>query len=194
MILVALVGVLGLSQLSKCSGDVFEGELPLNHSSVIREQAAAKQVPAELIAAVIYAETGFNPRRSPAGAEGLMQLLPSTGEFIARNSGGIAYRHDDLGDPEINIRYGTWLLRWLLQRYSGNRSEAVAAYNAGFGNVDKWKAAAAAEGRGFELDDIRFPETRAYTEKVLAAAGRYRTTYPRELGLAMTNDTGDPAN
>jgi len=157
--------------------------LPLNHASVIREQAAAKGLKPELIAAVIYAETKFEPRRSSAGAEGLMQILPETAQFIARKSGGTAFVPSDLATPAVNIRYGSWYLRYLLDRYNGNQVKAIAAYNGGMGNVDRWVNEARSSGHEFGINDIGFPETRAYVEKVLAAEKEYRTTYGRELGV-----------
>jgi soluble lytic murein transglycosylase len=183
LLVLALVAVIGASQLPKLLASNELTGYPLQHADVIRQQAAVKQVPAELIAGVIYAETKFDARRSPAGAEGLMQLLPSTADFIARKSGATSFTHADLSDPEVNIRYGSWYLRYLLQRYGGNEAEAVAAYNAGMGNVDRWIASAGANGRPFSVSDITFPETRAYTDKVLSAAREYRRRYSKQLGI-----------
>jgi len=183
LIVLALVAVVGASQLPKLLGHHNLTGFPLEHADVIRQQASVKQIPAELIAGVIYAETKFVARRSSAGAEGLMQLLPSTADFIARKSGATSFTHTDLADPAVNIRYGSWYLRYLLARYGGNQTEAVAAYNAGMGNVDRWIATASSEGHAFGVDDITFPETRAYTAKVLAASQEYRLRYGRELGI-----------
>lgn len=164
-------------------GEVPGIALPLNHAATIREQAAAKNVRPELIAAVIYAETKFQPRESSAGAQGLMQLLPDTARFIARKSGGTAFVPSDLATPGVNIRYGTWYLRYLLDRYDGNELKAIAAYNGGMGNVDRWVERAQGEGREFGLADVGFPETRAYVEKVTRVEKEYRDTYGRELGV-----------
>jgi soluble lytic murein transglycosylase len=183
LVAIAVAVIVGASQLPKLHGAVNQLTLPLNHASVIQQQANAKHLDPSLIAAVIYAETRFNPRRSPAGAEGLMQILPSTAELIAKRSGGTAFVPSDLGNAEVNIRYGSWYLRYLLDHYGGNESEAVAAYNAGMGNVDQWIAKANSEGSSFSVQSIPFPETRAYVERVLAAKSDYRRTYPRELGI-----------
>lgn len=183
IVLLGLLAVVGISQLPKLGGKVERAALPLGHASVIREQGSAKGIPPDLIAGVIYAESRFRPRRSSAGAEGLMQILPSTAQFIARQSGGTAFTASDLADPAVNIRYGSWYLRYLLQRYGGNQVEALAAYNAGMANVDRWKAESAAAGRVFSEEDIAFPETAAYVDRVLAAAGDYRRVYGRELGI-----------
>jgi soluble lytic murein transglycosylase len=150
---------------------------------VIREQAQAKQLDPALIAAVIYAETKFEPRTSSAGAEGLMQIEPETAEFLAKLSGGYSFTTSDLGTPKVNVAYGSYYLRYLLDHYEGNEMLAVAAYNAGATNVDEWVAHADAAGRRLTVDAIPFPETREYVRRVLAAQRDYRAKYPRQLGL-----------
>jgi soluble lytic murein transglycosylase len=158
--------------------------LPLREAGVIRTQAADKHLDPALIAAVIYAESKFNPRESSAGALGLMQILPETAAFIARLSGGSRFTTGDLATPAINVAYGSWYLRYLLDHYEGHEMLAVAAYNAGLANVDRWRVRAREAGRALTVADIPFPETRAYVEKVLAAQRDYRATYPRQLGLS----------
>lgn len=167
----ALLGVFG--DLDRA---IQELTLPLRHEDVIRQQAREKDVDASLIAAVIYAESRFRDQTSHAGARGLMQITPAAANEIERRSGGTSFRIDDLSDPEINIRYGTFLLRQLLDRYDGNDVAALAAYNAGPSNADSWG------GAEMSLADIRFPETRGYVEDVLDKRGAYRAEYGRELG------------
>jgi soluble lytic murein transglycosylase len=150
--------------------------LPLKHEDVIRQQAHEKDVDAALIAAVIYSESKFSDRTSSAGARGLMQITPEAANEIERHSGGTTFNLKDLSDPEINIRYGTYLLRELLDRYDGDVVAALAAYNAGPANVDKWG------GSELSIEEIPFPETRAYVEEVLDKQRAYRDKYPRELG------------
>jgi len=157
--------------------------LPLSDEGVIREQAAEKHLDPALIAAVIYAETKFEPRQSSAGAEGLMQILPATAYFLAHLSGGSRFTAADLASPRINVAYGSYYLRYLLNHYRGNEMLAVAAYNAGLANVDSWVAEANAAGRQLTVAAIPFPETRAYVERVLGAQREYRAKYPRQLGL-----------
>ena len=157
--------------------------LPLLHEDAIRAQAHDKQLDPSLIAGVIYAESKFSDSTSTAGALGLMQLLPSTAHFIADRSGGTAFTTEDLSTPDINIAYGSWYLRYLLDRYDGNEVLALAAYNGGMGNVDRWVAEARARGERLDVADIPFPETRAYVERVLDARRDYRRTYADELGL-----------
>ena len=150
--------------------------LPLRHEDVIRQQADEKGVDAALIAAVIYSESKFSDQTSSAGARGLMQITPEAADTIARNSEATTFELNDLGDPEINIRYGTFLLRELLDRYDGDEAAALAAYNAGPGNADKWG------GADLTVEEITFPETRAYVEEVLEKKEEYRHEYGKELG------------
>jgi soluble lytic murein transglycosylase len=150
--------------------------LPLKHEDVIRQQAREKDVDAALIAAVIYSESKFSESTSSAGARGLMQITRDAANDIERHSGGTTFRFSDLSDPEINIRYGTFLLRELLDRYEGDEAAALAAYNAGPGNADEWG------GSDLAVEGIPFPETRAYVEEVLEKQREYREEYPRELG------------
>jgi len=150
--------------------------LPLRHEDVIRQQAKEKDVDAALIAAVIYSESKFSDATSSAGARGLMQITPEAAEYIEKQSGGTTFKLSDLSDPELNIRYGTFLLRELLDRYDGDEAAALAAYNAGPGNADKWG------GADLTVAAIPFPETRAYVEEVLEKRDEYRRKYAKELG------------
>ncbi len=169
-----------LSSLQKTANN---GGLPLSETAIIREQAAAKHLDPALIAAVIYAESKFEPRPSSAGAQGLMQILPATAYYLAHLSGGSRFTASDLATPRINVAYGSYYLRYLLDHYHGNEMLAVAAYNGGLANVDRWVARADGEGGHLTSAKIPFPETREYVQRVLGAQRAYRATYARELGL-----------
>ncbi len=160
---------------------VNELSLPLRYSDVIRQQAGAKHLDPALVAAVIYAETKFEPRDSSVGAIGLMQVMPQTASFLARRSGATTFTTADLANPQVNIAYGSYYLRYLLDEYHGNLSLALAAYNGGESNVDRWVADAHADGRSLTVADIPFPETRDYVQKVLHAEGQYRRKYANQL-------------
>jgi soluble lytic murein transglycosylase len=157
--------------------------LPLSDVAIIRHQAAEKHLDPALIAGVIYAESKFEPRPSSAGAEGLMQILPATAYYLAHLSGGSAFTASDLARPEINVAYGSYYLRYLLDHYEGDEMLAVAAYNGGIANVDRWVARAKAAGGTLTIAEIPFPETREYVQRVLAAQREYRATYAAELGI-----------
>jgi soluble lytic murein transglycosylase len=161
---------------------VNELTLPLRDQDIIRQQAQEEHLDPALIAAVIYAETKFDPRPSSAGAQGLMQILPETAHFLARRSGATKFTTADLATPQVNIAYGSYYLRYLLDSYGGDTMLALAAYNGGQANVDRWIAEARARGHQLTQAEIPFPETRAYVAKVLQAQKDYRRTYPTELG------------
>jgi soluble lytic murein transglycosylase len=172
-------GVLGgalIGLTDKVDNVIQELTLPLRHEDIIRQQAREKGVDASLIAAVIYAESRFHDQTSAAGARGLMQITRDTASHIEKASGGTTFRFDDLADPDINIRYGSFYLSELLERYDGNEVAALAAYNAGPRNADDWG------GAEMTVDDIAFAETRGYVEDVLEKKTAYREKYAKELG------------
>ncbi|MGE4426427.1 MAG: lytic transglycosylase domain-containing protein [Solirubrobacteraceae bacterium] len=163
---------------------VTEIRLPLRHEDIIRQQARDKSLDPALVAAVIYAESRFRDQQeSSAGALGLMQVTPDTASDIAKASGGSAFVLGDLHTPQVNIAYGTYRLRQMMDRFDDQIPVAVAAYNAGPENAKVWLARDRAQGRGFTVADIPFAETRHYVDKVLDAREDYRRTYPSELGL-----------
>lgn len=124
---------------------------------------------------MIEAESKFNAdAHSSAGAVGLMQITPATAQGIAEYTHGTTFRLSDLSNPDINVRYGAWYLHRLLVKY-GDERLALAAYNAGQANVDRWQAA---------HEGIQFPATRAYVDKVESLKTIYRRTYPKQLGYA----------
>jgi len=134
-----------------------------------------------LAAAVIHCESSNRKDVvSHAGAVGLMQIMPDTGEWIAGKLGLEDYSEARLTEPEVNIRMGCWYLSYLLDKYSGDRRLALAAYNAGPGNVEKWMQDGRFARDG-ELMEIPFPETARYVEKVQRAYEKYLTLYKKEL-------------
>ena len=162
---------------------VREFTLPLRHDDIIRQQASDKDLDPALIAGVIYEESRFRDQTSHAGARGLMQITPETAAFIARQSGGSRFTQADLATPQINIAYGAYFLRYLIDHYEGNEDAALAAYNAGITNVDGWVDEAGGV-EGFEVGQhVPFPETRAYVNNVQERREQYRDRYGDELGL-----------
>jgi soluble lytic murein transglycosylase len=146
---------------------------PLAYEQIVRGHARHYRLDPALLAAVIYQESKFRASaRSHSGAIGLMQLQPATAEGIAIRTGGTRFHVDDLYEPEINVRYGAWYLRHLLDKYGDERT-ALAAYNAGQRNVDGWRR----EGKG-----IAFAETRAYVDRVEKLKRIYHDAYGSRLG------------
>jgi soluble lytic murein transglycosylase len=177
-IAVGVIGGLALSQLGSVEETLLEVTLPLRHDDIIRQQASEKQMDAALIAAVIYSESRFRDQTSHAGARGLMQVRPETALEIADHSGAETFQLEDLANPDINIRYGTFYLRELLDRYGGNEVAALAAYNAGPTEVDTWG------GSELDVDGIQSDETRGYVDEVLSKRDEYRDNYAGDLGLS----------
>ena len=154
-----------------------EVTLPLRHDDIIRQQADRFDIDPALLAGIIYHESRFRDQTSHAGARGLMQITPATAETIETLSGGETFVFEDLANPDLNIRYGTFYLNHLLDRFGGNVVAALAAYNAGPENVEAWG------GSALEVDDIEFPETRQYVEDVLERRDEYAKNYADDLGL-----------
>jgi ABC-type transport system substrate-binding protein len=137
---------------------------PVRYLDIIRENAGDLE-PA-LILAVIMAESSFRENaESHRGARGLMQLMPATAEEIARHMGIQNFRPEDVWRPEINIAMGSFYLN-RLYRLFGCTELALAAYNAGQGNVQKWLSDPDISNDGKKLDDIPFSETRNYIKRV----------------------------
>jgi soluble lytic murein transglycosylase len=178
-----LAALLATVVLPRLPDAVRELTLPLRHEDIIRQQSSAKQLDPSLVAAIIYTESRFRDQTSHAGARGLMQITPATADYIAHLSGGTRFEQGDLATPQINISYGTYYLRYLLDRYDRNEVLALAAYNGGEGNVDRWVARARTSERSLSTAQIPFAETREYVQRVLDARTRYRSKYAAELGL-----------
>ena len=141
---------------------------PLRYGEIVRGHARNYHLDPALLAAVIYQESKFKANaRSDRGAVGLMQLLPGTAKGIASRTGGSRFRVSDLYEPEINVRYGAWYLRHLIDKYGSERT-ALAAYNAGQANVDSWRA------RGVS---VQFAETRHFVDRVEDLKSIYRHAY-----------------
>jgi len=161
--------------------EVGKAAFPLDHTAAIREAAARRDLDPALVAAVIYTESGFETHvQSSSGAIGLMQIMPTTAAEIARKTDGYTFEQADLKTARLNILYGCYLLRVLLDRYDGALIESLAAYNAGPGRVDAWIAERG--GGALRIADIPFAETRAYVKKVLHHQRVYRDVYGAELG------------
>jgi soluble lytic murein transglycosylase len=162
--LVALVAVAAAAVLKVEPGWYLRVRFPLQYEQIVVGHARNYRLEPALLAAVIYRESKFDARaESKSGAVGLMQLTPETAKGIALRTGGSRFELADLYDPEINVRYGSWYLRHLLDKYDGNLRLALAAYNGGQGNV----------ARG-----VFYAETREYVAGVLDARNRYRKAYP----------------
>lgn len=150
---------------------------PIEYSEYVKKYSNEFGVPQKIIYAVIKTESNFNETAvSPASAHGLMQLTEETFFDVAKMLGESPSAFD-IYSPDVNIRYGTRYLFYLYKLYDGNWDTAIAAYNAGLGNVNKWLLdSGLSDGKG-NLTKIPFEETRSYLEKVKKAAEKYDDLY-----------------
>ena len=150
---------------------------PYDYRSYIETSAESRHTDPFLVAAVIKHESKFEPRaRSDGGALGLMQLMPATAEWIARQLGE-SFTEEYLYDPALNIRYGVWYLAELEREFGGNDILALAAYNAGRGNVRDWMERFHWTEQFDEIEAIPYPETRFYVRRVLEDREQYKRLY-----------------
>jgi len=139
------------------------------YAQTIREWARAYNVNADLVAAVVEAESSGRPRAvSPAGALGLMQLMPATAAEIARELGLDEPTREDLFEPEVNIRFGVYYLSKLRERFGDERELVIAAYHAGPTRVDAWRTSRADLASVDVVRELAFPQTRRYVERVMS--------------------------
>lgn len=146
----------------------------VKYAEEIKSAADRYSLDRALVAAMVNTESRFKPDAvSVDGARGLMQVLPTTAEWIAYRR-GLVYSEDnvDLFDVETNLDYGCWLMRYLLDRYEQNTRYALIAYNAGFGRLDDWLENNVDENG--VLADIPYAETRSYVRRITELAEGYR--------------------
>lgn len=143
----------------------------LKYKNEIVAISRQNQLNPSLVAAIIYAESGFNKNaKSQKGAVGLMQIMPQTAQWIATD---IGVENFDLQDPQTNISFGCFYLQYLFSKFD-TEIEVLCAYNAGESNVREWKTA----GGEITEKNIPFPETKSYVKKVLEA----KKYYSKKLG------------
>lgn len=153
---------------------------PLPYREPIFHYAGVYELDPFLLAAMIKTESGFDPRAvSVSGARGLMQIMPETGQWIARQTGDPSFKPEILFDPDTSIRYGTWYVADLKREFGRDAVLVLAAYNAGRGNVREWLSSRQIRGVQ-DIDQIPYPETRHYVRKVLLRQKIYSYLYGRE--------------
>lgn len=149
----------------------------VEYEDLIRAYAAKNDIPPAYVASVIMAESSYRPEAvSSVNAQGLMQILPSTAEWIAGKLDE-SYVEGSLFDPETNIRYGCWYLGFLMHRYDGDMRCSSSAYHAGQGTVDKWLADPNYSADGKTLDVIGYDSTNTYVNRVLRYYEKYEEIY-----------------
>lgn len=176
LLLIAVVAMLS----SKSFWRVF---YPLPYKELVFSQAAKNNIDPYLVAAIIKTESNFVPSaESPMGARGIMQIMPETGAWAAQQMNLKEFKPDDLYNPELNIRIGSWYISNLNTEFKGNKILVVAAYNGGRGNVREWLDKGLWTGEHASVDQIPFSETREYVKKVLRNYSWYRYLYEEAPG------------
>lgn len=152
---------------------------PKSHWDTVEQYAGAFDVDPYLVMAIIKVESNFRPAaRSKSGALGLMQVMPDTGRWAAGMLGVAGHYNERLLEPDYNIMIGSWYIDHLLELYQ-DATLAIAAYNAGRGNVDRWLADGTWSGEHERAADVPFKETGEFIRRVRRAWEAYRDIYAR---------------
>lgn len=151
---------------------------PFPYREIIVSEAGKYGIDPLLIVSIIRVESSFkHTARSEKGAEGLMQIMPETGFWIAEQLGLENFSEEKLFDPSVNISLGTWYINNLLQQFDAELYPALAAYNGGRGHVKKWLDDGIWDGKRENLEFIPFAETRSFIRKVEKTYKRYQQIY-----------------
>lgn len=188
IILFALVGILALRAFEALGANQYLKQLryPIRYEETVKAAATEFGLDQSLVYAVIRTESRFDPYAvSETGAKGLMQLQEETAQECARALKIQNYDDSQLFDPSLNIRLGCYYLKKLIRNYHGKVETAVAAYNGGPGNVDRWLADPRYCLEEDVLSEIPFPETKGYVEKVMTASHAYQEIYLLDERSAM---------
>lgn len=154
----------------------FEAMYPLRHSDIIDKYCAEYELDRYLVMGIIKAESNYIHDAHSGVARGLMQITDHTAKWIAEKL-DMEFLSDDIENPEINIRMGCYYIDYLIERYN-DVDVALAAYNGGMGNVNKWLNDSSYSSDGKTLYNIPFEETREYVKRVK----KYRDIYKRWYG------------
>jgi len=177
VVLTMAIAAVGIWILFNRHPEITVESYPVEYEDLIRNYASQNGIPPAYPAAVILAESSYRPEVvSHADARGLMQLLPSTGEWIAGKYDE-DFSEEALFDPETNIKYGCWYLGFLMDRYDGDIRCASSAYHAGQGNVDKWLQNPSYSTDGKHLDVIPYESTETYVNRILKYYEKYEEIY-----------------
>ena len=160
-------------------GKVYSVFYPQKYSEQVSRYSSEFGVEEALVYSVIRTESGFRPEvESHAGAVGLMQLMPSTFDWLQEKlEGSVVYTSEQLKDPDTNIKYGTYFLSMLMDRYGGDIKTVAAAYNAGTTTVDGWLSDTTYSTNGTTLSYIPYEETEHYADKVIKTRDMYNKLY-----------------
>ena len=161
---------------------IFKSFYPIKYENQIVKYSQRYNVDPCLVAAVIKAESNFNEKAiSNTGAYGLMQIMPDTALWIAKNMKLEDFKEEQSFDTEINIAMGCWYIHDLNSEFNGDLELVLAAYNGGRGNVKKWLKNKEYSDDGKKLNSIPFEETDKYVKKVKTNYNIYLKLYGDEI-------------
>jgi soluble lytic murein transglycosylase len=178
---VLLILLLGLIAILFLKSDWLAAWMyPVYYKEDIRASAASYDLEPHLVAAVIRSETNYRTgKESRKGALGLMQIMPDTADWVVQKAGFQNVSEDLLRNrADVSIQIGSWYLNSLIKQFDENNVAAVAAYNAGPGNVRKWLDSGVWNGELDHVKDIPFGETRHYVQRVIYYYNKYKELYP----------------
>lgn len=156
----------------------YKNRYPLMHMDIVEKYCDLYDVDKYLVQSIMRVESFYDEKAiSKKGAIGLMQIMPNTGDWVAKKLGLENFSKKDLFDCEKNIMIGVWYIGYLADRFDGNIDNIIVAYNAGPTNVSKWLADGMLSEDGENLVDIPFEETRKYRSKVSNTYDMYLKIY-----------------
>jgi soluble lytic murein transglycosylase len=151
---------------------------PFPHRELVIENCSTYKVDPYLVLAIIKAESRFySNAQSNMGARGLMQIMPETGNWAARQLQIKGFSEEKLYEPDYNIPIGVWYISYLKNTFNGNTVMVLAAYNAGENNVRRWLGSGAWTGKLQDIENIPYKETREYVDRVLYNYQVYKRIY-----------------
>ena len=158
--------------------DIKKVRFPIRYEEAVTKYSQEYEIDPFMVYSIIKVESSFNETaESNKGARGLMQITPTTGEWIAEKLKIKEFNADDLFTPEINIMMGTWYFSYLTEKFDNNIDLAIAAYNAGPGSVQNWLKDKKISQNGEELNRIPYKETENYVNKFNIAYTQYKELY-----------------
>lgn len=180
IILVVVAVIIGYRTAKQCEYKYRLAAHPKNYSEFVSKYASEYEMDEDLIYAVIKTESDFDCEAvSNVGARGLMQIMEETFDWIKYRLGDDESVYDDMFDPEMNIRYGAYLMDYLLEKF-GDKDTAVAAYHSGAGCVSSWLEEKENSADGKRLDNIPSSTAQHYVNKINNALSNYKELYNNE--------------
>ena len=178
LIVIVIVITLLLLGIDKLYGFIMLKLYPKDYSEFVEKYCAEYSVSENFAYALIKCESNFDPKaKSSAGAMGLMQLTPETFSYLSEKLTGEALDEARILEPELNIRFGTYYISYLSEKFEGEKSLVIAAYNAGPAKVEEWLKNEKYSPDGKTLKAFPYKETENHIKKVLSAEDKYKTLY-----------------